>query len=34
MDKYLYDMAHESNLAVTDPVIRSRAQAVISAATS
>ena len=31
MDKDLYDMANEINLAVTDPVIRSRAQAVISA---
>jgi hypothetical protein len=34
MDKYLYDMAHASNLAVTDPVTGSRAEAVISAATS
>jgi Clostripain family len=34
MDKDLYDMASEINLAVSDPVIKSRAQAVISALSS
>ena len=34
MDKDLYDMAREINLAVSDPTIKARAQAVMSAITS